>query len=289
MISAEIAALLRCPHCGGALAGRDCASCGTSFPMSSHGQLDLRPRSLLTRSVAFAVEPSDPLWSSDRFEDYRDVETRPLHFAALIPRAPAGGGYALEIGVGNRALRAEVEGAGWTFVGVDYRNAGADLLIDVHALPFAPGSISLVVCSALLEHVRYPHLAMQEIARVTAGGGTVIGEVAFLQPFHTSYFHMTHAAVRDALRGAGLELTTMGRSPERFLPHLARHSLLPRWATLLMQALVMPADGVHTLLMKLRRVVKKRRHDGSLGVAVAVVFAATKPVECARFDDDRRA
>lgn len=276
----ESVSLLRCPHCLGNLAGPDCTSCGTSFP-SRNGQLDLRPRAVLTRTVPFEVTPVDPLWSSTQRQVDQEIAPGPLTLPSLIPRAPGGGGYALEIGVGSKSLRAEIESAGWTFVGIDYGAAGADYLADVHALPFDGGTFSLVVCSALLEHVRYPHLAVREMARVAAPGGTVIGAVAFLQPFHLSYFHMTHAAVRDSFRAAGLELTAVGRLSERFLPYLAKHSLLPRPFSLLLRALVAPADLLHTTLLKVKQVLTKRKHDGSIALGVGVVFAAKKQIDVA--------
>jgi ubiquinone/menaquinone biosynthesis C-methylase UbiE len=66
-------------------------------------------------------------------------------------------------------------------------------------MPLADASFSLVVCKALLEHVRYPYVAIQELGRVVKPGGMLIGDLAFLQPYHKSYYHMTHAATADLL------------------------------------------------------------------------------------------
>lgn len=276
MTPTELLSLLRCSHCGGALSGRSCTLCGTDFPANAAGQMDMRPRATLTRNVPFAVDANDPLWSPRPEDADEGIAPQPLDLSTLIPPAPAGGAQALEIGCGHNSLRMLIERAGWTYVSVDYRSDIADALADVHALPFADGTFPLVACNALLEHVRYPHLAAREIARVAASGGRVVGGVAFLQPFHDSYFHLTHAAVRDLFAGAGLTVTALGRIPERFLPYLAVYSNLPFPFNTLVRILITPADLVHTLLLKLKQRIRKRRDDGSIALAAAIIFAATK-------------
>jgi SAM-dependent methyltransferase len=58
----------------------------------------------------------------------------------------------------------------------------------------------------VLEHLRAPWEAAREISRVLRPGGCFVGSVAFLKPYHGSYFHMTHEGVRELLRPVGLEL-----------------------------------------------------------------------------------
>lgn len=53
---------------------------------------------------------------------------------------------------------------------------------DIMALPFAPGSFDIVVCSEVLEHVRDDRKALLEIRRVLRPGGNLIVSVPRLWP-----------------------------------------------------------------------------------------------------------
>lgn len=275
----DLIALLRCTHCGGRLSAGDdvyrCGACGASFPVTAGGQIDMRPRTALTRRVVFEVTPSDPLWSCGASAD---EPSQPAIVSSLIPQASPFGAWALEAGCGDNSLRSEIEKAGWRYAGIDYGAPTADCLADVHALPLADGAFSLVVCKAMLEHVRFPHLAMSEIARVLAPGGVLVGDVAFLQPFHNSYYHMTHAAVRDLVTSAGLRLTSYSNGHESALRYLAQNAYLPALFTRLLGLLVLPADLLYRLLTKLKKKVLHKKEDQLIFLAVGIVFSAIKPL-----------
>jgi SAM-dependent methyltransferase len=274
----DLIALLRCTHCG-SLLSRDggvyrCRACLASFPVNAAGQIDMRPQIALTRAVVFDVTPNDPLWSPGADEA---EPSPPDVVSSLIPQASSSGVRALEVGCGDNSLRTEIEKAGWRYAGIDYGAASADCLADVHAMPWADGTFSLVVCKAMLEHVRYPHLAMSEIARVLTPGGLLVGDVAFLQPFHNSYYHMTHAAVRDLVTSSGLRLTSYHNGPESALRYLARNSYLPSRFAWLVEMIALPADLLYRLLTKLKKRVLHKKEDQSIFLAVGIVFSAVKP------------
>lgn len=59
-----------------------------------------------------------------------------------------------------------------------------NLIGDGTQLPLADNSFDLVICQAVLEHVRDPQSVVAEIERVLKTGGQVYAEIPFLQGFH---------------------------------------------------------------------------------------------------------
>jgi len=59
-------------------------------------------------------------------------------------------------------------------------------------LPFRDNVFDLCISIVTLEHHYTPWLAVSEINRIIKHGGYFIGAVAFLEPYHGSYFHFSH-------------------------------------------------------------------------------------------------
>jgi len=103
----------------------------------------------------------------------------------------------------------------YEYIGVDVAGAGASLLADAHALPLPDGSVAACCSFAVLEHVRVPHLAALEMARLLRPGGVLIGTVAFLEPYHEqSLFHHSHLGVVEILTNAGFDRVMVEGNPE---------------------------------------------------------------------------
>lgn len=241
--------------------------------MLASTQIDLRPRRRFVKTVPFTVDTVDPIWSSppkgapSTSEALRSTTIRWLDH--MISKASEVGSIALEVGCGRRRdLRRTIEGAGFTWVGVDLFEKSASYLADIHALPFHDASFHLVASDAVLEHVRYPHIAIKEMSRVLRPGGVMVGEVAFLQPYHTSYFHMTHEAILDLTRYAGLEPTVIANGRPTVFLYLARR-VLGRWVWL-----SWPAHWTFKTLARTGRLGKKDIH-----FACTILFAAKKPLQ----------
>jgi SAM-dependent methyltransferase len=112
----------------------------------------------------------------------------------------------LLLGCGDGGERPHLEARGLEPVGLDVRaSEGVDVLGDAHVLPFRADCFDGVLSMQVLEHLRAPWIAVEEVARVLRPGGWFVGSVAFLKPYHGSYFHMTHDGVRELLERAGLE------------------------------------------------------------------------------------
>ncbi|MBP6942658.1 MAG: class I SAM-dependent methyltransferase [Candidatus Buchananbacteria bacterium] len=68
---------------------------------------------------------------------------------------------------------------------MDYDAAsGADVVGDIHAIPLATDSQDGVICHSVLEHVRNPIVAAQEVYRVLRPGGSAFFHVPSIYPYH---------------------------------------------------------------------------------------------------------
>jgi SAM-dependent methyltransferase len=251
----------------------------------------------MSRTTVFRLGEEDPVWSSsptkthgiseENFQIPPDYATRRSKgIGALIPSAslasPDSGAWALEVGCGNNSLREETEKLQWKWVGCDFASAAADYFCDNHALPFADNAFSLVICKATLEHVRYPHVVIQELGRILRPSGILIGDVAFLQPYHRSYYHMTPAAVIDLLRFGNLEPTSCHNGQESVFSYLGHECALPKPADLALRALAQAPDLFYRAILNGKRLLLGRQYDPRIEFAVGVMFSATKRTAATR-------
>jgi SAM-dependent methyltransferase len=111
----------------------------------------------------------------------------------------------LNFGSGDGGDRLWLENRGFHVTTFDvYPGDYTDFVCDGHDLPFADGQFDVVTSVAVFEHLSDPYRAASEIFRVLKPGGTLIGSVAFLEPYHArSYFHMSPLGIREVLTRAG--------------------------------------------------------------------------------------
>ena len=100
------------------------------------------------------------------------------NYAIEVPLIPAADSACLDhvrildcndAGIASNALQKCAQ-----YTRADYPN------VDIHALPFAPGSFDLVIHSDTLEHVAHPVLALEECRRVLSEGGRLIYTVPII-------------------------------------------------------------------------------------------------------------
>lgn len=225
--------LLACPGCGHALeqgsAGLDCPGCATVYEEPSEGPWDLRLRAPRRVTVEHVV--GRPLFPDGAPPDFGplvphpspdfafDPAELPIHLspamASHLPAPRRDGAACLDLGCGRGSYRAPLERLGYRWCGVDFANPHAPLWGDVHALPFRDAAFELVVSLAVLEHVQYPTVALREVARVLQPGGTFVGSVAYLVPFHSNSFHnMTHLGAYSGLVDAGFDVSLVAADPD---------------------------------------------------------------------------
>jgi ubiquinone/menaquinone biosynthesis C-methylase UbiE len=68
-------------------------------------------------------------------------------------------------------------------------STNADVVGDIHALPLPDNSIDAIICSSVLEHVRDPLTAMQELTRVLKPQGKMFLYVPSIYPYHSRPGH----------------------------------------------------------------------------------------------------
>lgn len=267
--SKNIISKLACPHCKRPLVSTEdgfaCAQCQTDYPHIAGQPLDLRLKNPTTYNLSFDLTaellPAGFVFSPS-FENaapevnFSGIEV-PYHLSAPLlshfPKARNKGDLMLDLGCGNAIHRAVAEHAGFEYVGVDYREPQATFLGDAHALPFQDESFDFILSIAVLEHLRFPFVAMRETYRVLKRGGKFVGTVAFLEPFHdNSFYHHTHLGAYNSLQYGGFTIKHIAPSKEwSGLLAQASMNLFQAMPEQLTKALVWPLNSCHRLWWKI--------------------------------------
>lgn len=78
-----------------------------------------------------------------------------------------------------------------------------DIIGDVYNLPFESGAFKVVLCTEVLEHLKDPTRAIEEMNRVLAHQGTLILTTRFVYPLHDTpgdYWRFTEFGLRELFR-----------------------------------------------------------------------------------------
>lgn len=290
--------IFRCGFCGSPLEKSDvgavCRGCTTTYPYTENASLDLRLQRSRDYPLTFPVgEPplSDdelsfmPLTRDSRPKvDFTGMKV-PHHLTPELldrfPKARSGGGMMLDLGCGTGLHQSVCEHAGFQWVGLDYGETGAPIWGDAHALPFADDSFDFILTIAVLEHIRYPFVMIQEARRVLKPGGKIIGTVSFLEPFHAmSHYHHSHLGTLNVLRYGGFDVEDV--APLRAWMALraqASMGLFPKMPALLSRLIVAPVDILHRLWWRAAGMVSPKATEAIRlrMTAGSFTFVATKP------------
>jgi SAM-dependent methyltransferase len=126
----------------------------------------------------------------------------------------------LDFGCGAGHHRPKLEGMGYHWTGVDYIDAVADgarpavlnnlervILYDGRRIPLESSQFDVVYSVLVFEHIQDIRLTFQEIGRVLRPGGSLIGHVAYMEPFHDfSTYNFTPLGMKLAAEAGGLEV-----------------------------------------------------------------------------------
>lgn len=225
---------------------------------------DLRPRRLHETAIVVDVGAPDPdfvvtarLPTGPCEVDFSGTSVPPHMDERLLSHFPAAhaGALMLDLGCGSGVHRGVGERAGYEYVGVDYSDPKADYLADAHRLPFDDDVFDFVLSVAVFEHLRWPLVAVSEVARVLRPGGTFLGTVSFAEPFHQrSYYHHTHLAMGNNLLHAGFEIEQLAADPSwTALRMFAKNALFPRMPMRMRLAMVLPVIALHRAWWSLGR------------------------------------
>lgn len=93
---------------------------------------------------------------------------------------------------------------GKEYVGCDMREGpGVDRILNLHSIDLPPGSAGAVLCFDTLEHVEYPHKALEEIHRILKPDGMVVISSVMNFPIHDypyDYWRFTPEAFKSILK-----------------------------------------------------------------------------------------
>ena len=171
---------------------------------------------------------------------------------SYIPKARTADSLMLDVGCGSAVHRGLGEGAGFEWVGIDYSASEATALADAHALPFKDGTFECILSVAMLHLVRYPFVVMREAFRVLKPGGTFLGTVAFLEPFHEGgFYHNTHLGILNSLQFGGFTVEKLAPSEDwSGLRAQAAMALFPKMPRPMIRSIVYPVHLLHRLWWK---------------------------------------
>jgi SAM-dependent methyltransferase len=246
--------LMRCPYCRSELTdttdGMIC-KCASNY-LWRNGALDLRltrPKDVVLRcrvgdDIDLSTVDLSPLKMKGQLHLKSAWHLSP-ELLSHLPPADVAGATMLDLGCGRGIHRALCEELGYDWVGIDFSEEGAPIFGDAHALPFADESFDFILSLAVLEHLRYPLVAMQECMRVLKPGSPFIGTVAFLEPFHgNSYYHHTHLGTLSSLLSAGFDVKHVSPSTEwTVLQAQAEMAFFPKMPSLARRAMVAPLEA----------------------------------------------
>jgi SAM-dependent methyltransferase len=75
-----------------------------------------------------------------------------------------------------------------------------DIVADAHQLPFEEGEFEMVLCTEVLEHLKQPQVAINEMHRVLKPGGKLILTTRFIYPLHDvphDYWRFTKYGLKE--------------------------------------------------------------------------------------------
>lgn len=128
----------------------------------------------------------------------------------MVEIIPLGDGLCLDLGCGECKAKLLIQRLGYEWVGIDIEpNRKITVLGDGHSLPFSSKAFDLVIAVAVLEHFKNPWKALWEVNRVLKDRGIFAGSVAFMEPFHHSFFHFTHLGIEAILKECNFSLITV--------------------------------------------------------------------------------
>ena len=155
--------------------------------MGNNNQQKKRIYSLRTEGITYR--------NIDIYYNYRSVKE-------IIPK---GSGICLDVGARDSNFKEFIISQGYKYLSIDLdMHSCLNVVADGCCLPFVDDCLDCIVLSQVLEHVHDPQEMVKEVTRVLKPGGLVVGGVSFLEPFHNSYFNLSHRAVENILQRAGL-------------------------------------------------------------------------------------
>ena len=160
--------------------------------------------------------------------DRRSIARRTLEAAlqGVLPALPRG----VVMDVGSKDARYRHLVPATEYLTLDIRpDSGADIVGDLHDVPWESGSLDTVIATEVLEHCYDPSRAVGEIHRLLRPGGVCVLSTRFLHPYHADphdYFRFTNEGLAYLFR----EFSEVSIRPLGNRVHAAWMMMPGRWA-----------------------------------------------------------
>jgi SAM-dependent methyltransferase len=160
--------------------------------------------------------------------DRRSVARRTLEAALqeVLPALPRG----VVMDVGSKDARYRHLVPATEYLTLDIRpDSGADIVGDLHDVPWESDSLDTVIATEVLEHCYDPSRAVGEIHRLLRPGGVCVLSTRFLHPYHADphdYFRFTNEGLAYLFR----EFSDVSIKPLGNRVHAAWMMMPGRWA-----------------------------------------------------------
>ncbi len=93
---------------------------------------------------------------------------------------------------------------GLEYIGADIREGiGVDKILNLHSIELLSESVGCVLCMDTLEHVEYPHIALEEIHRILKPDGITVISSVMKFPIHdypSDYWRFTPEGFKSILK-----------------------------------------------------------------------------------------
>lgn len=109
----------------------------------------------------------------------------------------------LDVGCGPKPYYPFFEPYASEYVGVDVKDAAAELEGTVESIPVEDESFDVVLCTQVLEHAEDPAAGVRELRRVVKPGGRVLASTHGVQVYHPNpedYWRWTHTGLERLFR-----------------------------------------------------------------------------------------
>lgn len=123
-------------------------------------------------------------------------------------------GKLIDIGCGNKPYHSDLKNLVTEHIGLDHElsphdKSNIDLVGTAYQIPLETESSDSVLCTAVLEHLEEPHIALVECLRVLKPGGYAIYTIPFIWHLHEKprdFFRFSKYGIKYIFEKAGFEI-----------------------------------------------------------------------------------
>jgi SAM-dependent methyltransferase len=156
---------------------------------------------------------------------------------ARVVREAGSGALVVDLGAGGRRIAPHVKT-------VDFAQCpGTDHVVDLTSeqTPFAAGSVDLVICTGVFEHITDPDALTREAHRMLRAGGTFHVEMPFMQVYHEDPIDERRLTVPGLRRYLNARGFVVEREGTHIGPTVALLGMIVAYVNLLLYAPNLPA------------------------------------------------